>query len=171
MRIHTLLFVSLLYCSLTHASELELDSPTLSEQQLASYRGGFQLSPEYTINIGLSITSAINGAHIFTTHIADLTIRNGVLIAIEGNSPTSLVNIIQSGSGNHVSLTQEHPSASGITDSTTLGTGVINIIQNTTDNSILGLSTVIDIEAQASQAIEQIKATQQLNDALMSHFH
>lgn len=51
----------------------------LSNLSLEEYRGGFQITDEYIINIGLSITTTINGDDILNTNIANLVIENGNL--------------------------------------------------------------------------------------------
>ncbi|KPM97089.1 hypothetical protein AOG25_17155, partial [Vibrio alginolyticus] len=50
-----------------------------------------------------------------------------------------------------------------------INSSIINIIQNTKDNSIIGLSTLVDIDAQVNGVIREIKANQQLEDALLNH--
>ncbi|GAK24953.1 hypothetical protein JCM19052_5643 [Vibrio sp. JCM 19052] len=63
------------------------------------------------------------------------------------------------------------PSSSqpNIISSDFINSSIINIIQNTTDNSVIGLSTLVDIDAQVSGVMQQIRANQQLEDALLNH--
>ncbi|WP_423839858.1 hypothetical protein ONE56_10770 [Vibrio mytili] len=156
----------------------------ISDNLLAQYRGGFRVNDEYVINIGLSITTTINGEDIFNSNIANLIIKNGNLTNIHSdndpNSPNSapldqgIVNIVQLGEGNIIgdninppsSLTSQQPD---ITSSEFINSSIINIIQNTTDNNVIGLSTLVDIDAQVNGVIKQIQANQQLQDALLNH--
>ncbi len=171
-----------------NASELDLtELEPLLDDELALYRGGFHVTDDYIINIGLSITTLINGENILNTNIANLVIENGNLSNALTNDDSSysddsqlnqnLVNIIQLGEGNII--------GNDITDSTQvissqqpnvistelLNSSIINIIQNTTDNSTIGLSTLIDIDAQVDGVIQQIRANQQLEDALLNHLN
>ncbi len=157
----------------------------LHDIELEQYRGGFQVTDDYIINIGLSVTALINGENIFTANIANLVIENGKLTNLfaNGNSSYSgtsqlnqnLVNIVQIGEGNiigdNITRPQEVPSSQepNIINSELLNSSIINIIQNTTDNNIIGLSTLIDIDAQVDGVIQQIRANQHLDDALLNY--
>ncbi len=171
-----------------NANELDLNElEPMLDDELALYRGGFQVTDNYIINIGLSITTLINGENILNTNIANLVIENGNLTNVLANDDPAysdnsqlnqnLVNIIQVGEGNIigdniVSSTQD-PSFQqpNIISSEILNSSIINVIQNTTDNSVIGLSTLIDIDAQINGVIEQIRANQQLEDALLNSLH
>ncbi len=171
------------------ADELALNGlkPLLNDE-LALHRGGFQVTDDYIINIGLSITTTINGEDILNTNIANLVIENGNLTNLVANKNLNnstnttqlnqgLVNIIQLGDGNIIgdSLIQSPklPNAQNpnIINSALLNSSIINIIQNTTDNNIIGLSTLVDIDAQVNGVIQQIRANQQLEDALLNHLN
>ncbi|EGR0801938.1 hypothetical protein J4H56_12990 [Vibrio alginolyticus] len=155
----------------------------LSNLSLEEYRGGFQITDEYIINIGLSITTTINGDDILNTNIANLVIENGNLKNISANSENQsgdvfnqgIVNIIQFGEGNIIGDNSidspKMPSSQNpnIISSDFINSSIINIIQNTKDNSIIGLSTLVDIDAQVNGVIREIKANQQLEDALLNH--
>ncbi|YCO04160.1 hypothetical protein ACB087_11555 [Vibrio sp. VNB-15] len=180
-----LLVCSVCVPTLTLANEVGLaDLTPLPPNSLSELRGGFKVTDDYIINIGLSITTTINGQDILNTTIANLVIENGNLTNISGsNSPDGLgspldqgiVNIIQFGEGNFIgdgtSNSPDMPSSNqpNIISSEFINSSIINIIQNTTDNSVIGLSTLVDIDAQVSGVMQQIRANQQLEDALLNH--
>lgn len=167
--------------SVALANVIELGAlKPVPDESLAKMRGGFQLTDDYVINIGLSITTTINGQDILNTTIANLVIENGSLTNISGsNNPNGggaldqgIVNIIQFGEGNFIGdNTPDMPSSNqpNIIGSDFINSSIINIIQNTTDNSVIGLSTLVDIDAQVSGVMQQIRANQQLEDALLNH--
>lgn len=167
--------------SVALANVIELGAlKPVPDESLAEMRGGFQLTDDYVINIGLSITTTINGQDILNTTIANLVIENGSLTNISGsNNPNGssaldqgIVNIIQFGEGNFIGdNTPDMPSSTqpNIISSDFINSSIINIIQNTTDNSVIGLSTLVDIDAQVSGVMQQIRANQQLEDALLNH--
>ncbi|WP_319555227.1 hypothetical protein [uncultured Vibrio sp.] len=155
----------------------------LPQSSLAQYRGGFQVTSDYVINIGLSVITTINGQDIFNSSIANLVIENGNLSNINTNQGAldqSLVNIVQIGEGNsiedetisdHITGMPQIPNfqQSDIINSEFINSSIVNIIQNTADNSVIGLSTIIDIDAQVSGVIQQIQANSRLEDALLNH--
>lgn len=171
------------------ADELTLNGlEPLLDDELALHRGGFRVTDDYIINIGLSITTTINGEDILNTNIANLVIENGNLTNLIANNNWNnstnttqlnqgLVNIIQLGDGNIIGDNLTHspklPNAQtpNIISSELLNSSIINIIQNTTDNNIIGLSTLVDIDAQVNGVIQQIRANQQLEDALLNHLN
>lgn len=167
--------------SVALANVIELGAlKPVPDESLAEMRGGFQLTDDYVINIGLSITTTINGQDILNTTIANLVIENGSLTNISGsNNPNGggaldqgIVNIIQFGEGNFIGdNTPDMPSSNqpNIISSDFINSSIINIIQNTTDNSVIGLSTLVDIDAQVTGVMQQIRANQQLEDALLNH--
>ena len=170
--------------SVALANVIELGAlKPVSDESLAEMRGGFQLTDDYVINIGLSITTTINGQDILNTTIANLVIENGSLTNISGsNNPNGggaldqgIVNIIQFGEGNFIgdntANTPDMPGSNqpNIISSDFINSSIINIIQNTTDNSVIGLSTLVDIDAQVTGVMQQIRANQQLEDALLNH--
>lgn len=171
-----------------NADELDLNElKPVADNELALYRGGFQVTDNYIINIGLSITALLNGENIFRTNIANLVIENGNLTNVFASDDSSysqppqlnqnLVNIIQIGDGNiigdNITGSPQTPGSQqpDIVSSDLLNSSIINIIQNTTDNSNIGLNTLVDIDAQVDGVIQQIHANQQLEDALLNHFN
>ncbi len=195
---NTLALVAFCLLTVTHAmtqvvsaTEVDLSGlEPLPQSSLAQYRGGFQVTNDYIINIGLSITTTINGQDVFNSNIANLVIENGNLSNFNTNHrlddssqnqlDQSLVNIIQLGEGNsiedqtiadHITGTPQLPNfqQSGTINAELINSSIINIIQNTTDNSVIGLSTIIDIDAQVNGVIQQIRANRQLEDALLNH--
>ncbi|WP_045493433.1 hypothetical protein [Vibrio hyugaensis] len=186
MRLSKLLLTcSILTSTLSLANEVDLTGLTpLPPNSLSELRGGFQVTDDYIINIGLSITTTINGQDILNTTIANLVIENGNLTNVSGsnnpNGPANpldqgIVNIIQFGEGNFIGdnsvSSPDIPNSNqpNIISSDFINSSIINIIQNTTDNSVIGLSTLVDIDAQVSGVMQQIRANQQLEDALLNH--
>ncbi len=155
----------------------------LPQSSLEQYRGGFQVTSDYVINIGLSVITSINGQDIFNSSIANLVIENGNLSNINANQGAldqSLINIVQIGEGNSIEDETISDQITGmpqipnfqqsdIINSEFINSSIVNIIQNTTDNSVIGLSTIIDIDAQVSGVIQQIQANSRLEDALLNH--
>ncbi|GAD80302.1 hypothetical protein [Vibrio ezurae] len=148
-----------------------LDNATLSE-----LRGGFQLANDYIVDIGISISAAVNGKRFYRSTIANLVFKNGTLTAkSKPNIPTSagqsgLVNIVKVGEGNIVEDVPSQPDQSYI--SQTISTSsLINIIQNTLDNNVLGLDTVVDIDARVKGINKQIRDDIRLKGALLNHHY
>ena len=180
-----ILTCGVLASTLSLANEVDLTGLTpLPPNSLSELRGGFQVTDDYIINIGLSITTTINGQDILNTTIANLVIENGHLTNISGSNSSDglgnpldqgIVNIIQFGEGNFISDNRANspdvtnPNQPNIISSEFINSSIINIIQNTTDNSVIGLSTLVDIDAQVSGVMQQIRANQQLEDALLNH--
>ncbi len=71
--------------SISFPSVDELGLTSLSESEMSSIRGGFVSINESIINIGLTISTAVNGETILSTHIADFTINNGMLVSQSGD--------------------------------------------------------------------------------------
>lgn len=162
------------------------------------------MSNDFTIDIGLSITTSFNGTNIFNNHIANFTIKNGNLDKVFGFNKSGVTNVIQVGEGNVIdqvssnnaavsdtvensvaSTTNTPESVTGsdvggvnvetsvpdFTQSMLVSNSITNIIQNTMDNSTIGLSTVVSIDAQVSNIIQQIKVNQKLEDSILSSFY
>ncbi|WP_261815318.1 hypothetical protein [Vibrio gallicus] len=162
-----------LLVSPTHASELDLsDAYKLDNQTLSTLRGGFRLANDYVVDIGISISAAVNGENIYRSTIASLVFKNGTLTAKSrasiGSTPQqeNLVNVVQVGGGNVIEEPQNISGQPGAT-----GSSVINIIQNTLDNSVIGLNTIVDVDAQVDSLNKQIQADLRLKDALLNHSH
>ncbi|WP_261836059.1 hypothetical protein [Vibrio ishigakensis] len=158
--------------SFLHADEISLpESQVVDNQTLSSMRGGFQIGGDYIVDIGISIAAAVNGENIYRTTIANLVFKNGTLTSTGGTSvgnepvPANLVNVVQVGEGNVIENppSPEAPTP-GIVDSS-----VINIIQNTVDNSVIGINTIVDIDARVDSINKQIQADLRLKDALLNH--
>lgn len=179
----------------------------LQTEALSSYRGGFRMSNDFTIDIGLSITTSFNGTNIFNNHIANFTIKNGNLDKVFGFNQSGVTNVIQVGEGNVIDQVSSNNAAVGdtvensvastintpesvtgsdvvgganvnvetsvpdFTQSMLVSNSITNIIQNTMDNSTIGLSTVVSIDAQVSNIIQQIKVNQKLEDSILSSFY
>ncbi|WP_117236171.1 hypothetical protein [Vibrio maerlii] len=188
----SLLFAS----SVANADELQLSQDLLpmSEAQLSQYRGGFRFSNDYVVNIGLRVQTSINGKLVFHNQIAELVIENGALKR-QPVIPTNdeivqavddrLVNVVQVGEGNTiestngesiipdslVDITSEVESTIGsnvnAVSSTAIASNITNVIQNTLDNSVLGLSTIVDIDANVGEMLKQRVNHRRLQDALL----
>lgn len=164
--------------SMSYAEEIKVSNIKIADNYtLSTLRGGFKLSNDYVIDIGISITAAVNGKNIYQNTIANLVFRNGTLTAeptpsSDNNLPesASLVNVVQVGEGNIIESTSSQPSPSEATKpDITTGPSIINIIQNTLDNSVLGLNTVVDIDARVESVNKQIRDDLRLKESLLQH--
>lgn len=164
--------LSILPAGLLYADEIALPESLVADNKtLSSMRGGFQIGGDYIVDIGISIAAAVNGQNIYRTTIANLVFKNGTLTSTGGTSvanepiPANLVNVVQVGEGNVI---EPEPSSEqplpNIVDSS-----VINIIQNTVDNSVIGINTIVDIDARVESINKQIQADLRLKDALLNH--
>ncbi|MEZ8988939.1 hypothetical protein AB4343_10020 [Vibrio breoganii] len=164
--------------SVSYAEEIDVSNIRIADSHtLSTLRGGFKLSNDYVIDIGISITAAVNGKNIYQNTIANLVFRNGTLTAEsvpsgDNNLPETpnLVSVVQVGEGNIIESTSNHsdPSEPTKPDLTT-GPSIINIIQNTLDNSVLGLSTVVDVDARVESVNKQIRDDLRLKESLLQH--
>lgn len=184
----------------------------LGNEDLSKYRGGFRIKDNYIINIGLSITSSINGAQVFHSKIANLIIRNGVLKKQlpDRKQPAHLVNVIQAGQGNIVDNEYASNTDSSLVDneygmdvipphrspdnsqawsenydisqvldapvmpidSTGFGSqSITNLIQNSLDNSVIGISTIVNIDTQLGNVIKQLQINRKLENAINSRLY
>lgn len=168
----------LLPVSTLHADEIRVAGIEIADNTtLSTLRGGFQLSNDYVIDIGISITAAVNGKNIYQTTIANLVFRNGTLSAeptphSDNNFPTnpSLVNVIQVGEGNIIEGADSQPSQTEPAKRDVIaGPSIINIIQNTLDDSVLGLNTVVDVDARVESVNKQIRNDLRLKESLLQH--
>ncbi|GEA62605.1 hypothetical protein [Vibrio comitans] len=164
--------------SLLHADELDMTDIQIADNYtLSTLRGGFRLSNDYVIDIGISITAAVNGKNIYQTTIANLVFRNGSLTAEPAPSSDnslpespSLVNVVQVGEGNFIEGKASQPNSPEPTKPDIVtGPGIINIIQNTLDNSVLGLNTVVDVDARVESVNKQIRDDLRLKESLLQH--
>lgn len=175
MRIATLSLCATLavtgFCS--KASELELLKP-VSNDILSELRGGFHLTNSYTIDIGISVITSVNGEHIYQSTIADLVIHNGVLSSSwqSNNNPlqdNGLLNIVQVGNGNTIGSEIGNSEQLTTMSNDVINSSIVSIIQNTLDDSVLGVSTIVDVDARASSILQDIRAKTRLEDALLNH--
>ncbi|CAM4035496.1 hypothetical protein [Vibrio neonatus] len=167
----------LMHSAPTLADEIDLPNAyVLDNAALSELRGGFQLANDYIVDIGISISAAVNGEKFYRTTIANLVFRNGTLTAEtkpntvvpQGNS--GLINIVKAGDGNIVEDVNSQPDQPYV--SQTISTpSLINIIQNTLDNSVLGLDTVVDIDARVEGVNKQIRDDIRLKGALLNHHY
>lgn len=166
----------------------------MSQSRLALYRGGFQINSDYVINIGLSVRSSVNGQSVFNTQIANLVFENGQLLKQSANYQvrqanqtddsltattavpvTDVVNVVQVGEGNQIAGdVSVNPAALvnslDVTNSTSASitsASITNVIQNTLDHSVLGVDTIVNIDAQVSGLVQQIRSRTKLQDALL----
>ncbi|PSW05173.1 hypothetical protein [Photobacterium lipolyticum] len=147
--------------SLQSLDNLDFGLVTMSEAEMSSVRGGFQSIGDTIINIGLSISTALNGEKIFSSHIADLTIFNGVLMprASSGGGASDTdcrVCVVQYGDNNFI----EGPSL--------LDGSIANIVQNTVDGVTIQVDTVLDIEADVDGFIHQQIQTNRMESAILN---
>lgn len=144
------------------ANDLEELRNPVDHAELDNYRGGFVTYGKSLIDIGISISTGLNGEQIYQSHIANLTIMNGALIAtvLQGDSSTDLKqmvngsnigNVIQSGGGNIA-----------ITPDSFIG----SVIQNSLDGQVINLQTTVDIRAEVDGIILQSLNSQRMQDAL-----
>lgn len=128
--------------SINHETIDDFGLLAMSETEMSSIRGGFVSINDTLINIGLSISTALNGEKVFTSYIADLTIDNGVLTS--SSSSAKPVSIVQNGEGNTAPET------------ISIDTGSIaSIIQNTSDNTTIRVETQLDIQADVNNYLER----------------
>lgn len=128
--------------SINHETIDDFGLLTMSETEMSSIRGGFVSINDTLINIGLSISTALNGEKVFTSYIADLTIDNGVLTS--SSSSAKPVSVVQNGEGNTAPET------------ISIDTGSIaSIIQNTSDNTTIRVETQLDIQADVNSYLER----------------
>lgn len=115
-----------------------VDADTLGE-----VRGGINLGQDYTIAIGITRTTSINGIEQFASsmYLDDLATVAGTGVAQQMLDPV----IIQNGAGNVVSADTL----------TSLSSSVATIIQNTMDNQAIANQTVMDISLQNVSTVTQ----------------
>jgi hypothetical protein len=198
----TLLGVALSLCAMPTLAMNTIQgigSP-LTNVEMSQYRGGFSLpSTSQFINIGISITTSLNGNVFYNSHIANFLIKNGriELDPATDISQSGVTNVLQIGSGNEFDgiTTEEEPAttepatteadelivASTVPDQVNItpdsipvqtivganSSAIMNVIQNSLDNSVLGISTIVDIDAPVSKILQESRSRNRLNDALM----
>ncbi|WED26509.1 hypothetical protein L3V77_16170 [Vibrio sp. DW001] len=175
--------ISLLLCTLpASAMSIKDVGVPLSNTELSQYRGGFSFPSNRFINIGISITTSLNGRTFFNSHIANLLIKNGQ-VELDTQKPasdTGITNVIQNGSGNQFEdisqlkdeqhkITRQHLTNTTQTEKPVINSSdtINNIIQNTVNNSVLGISTVVDINAPGAIILQSSQLRMKLDDAIM----
>ncbi|WP_299018032.1 hypothetical protein [uncultured Photobacterium sp.] len=137
----------------------EMGLTALSDSEMSSMRGGFVSTNDSVINIGLSITTAINGETILSTHIADFTINNGRLVSQSGSDsipyddPVKYIAIGEPGTNIN----------NAIPGSNSIGF----IIQNTADGTHINTQTIMDIEADISGYTQQSIYRDRLENSIL----
>ncbi|PSV49602.1 hypothetical protein [Photobacterium indicum] len=140
--------------SINHETIDDFGLLTMSETEMSSIRGGFVSINDTLINIGLSISTALNGEKVFTSYIADLTIDNGVLTS--SSSSAKPVSVVQNGEGNTAPET------------ISIDTGSIaSIIQNTSDNTTIRVETQLDIQADVNSYLERQVINNRIENSIL----
>ena len=129
---------------------------------MSSIRGGFVSINDTLINIGLSITTALNGEKIFSSHIADLTILNGILMP--ASSSIGGGEVVQSGGDNPL----EGNNFIDIEGINLSDGSIANIFQNTADGATLRVETQLDIQADVDGFIRQQIQTNRMESAILN---
>ncbi|UTV29762.1 hypothetical protein [Photobacterium atrarenae] len=147
------------HASINFMDELRLMS--LSESEMASIRGGFVSINDSVINIGLSITTAINGEKVLSTHIADFTINNGMLVSSSGEKMVKIDDPLK-----HIRV-ENNEVQLGTIDSDASGF----VIQNFDDGTQINSQTIMDVEADMDGYIKQTIYQNRLNNSLLFSSH
>ncbi|OAN13043.1 hypothetical protein A3K86_15365 [Photobacterium jeanii] len=134
----------------------------MSEQEMSSVRGGFISINDTIINIGLTISTALNGSKVYTSQIANLTIDNGVLTSVESAEVEDPIKIVQ----NEAPGTGENTVNPGLTFQEG---SIANIIQNTVDGANIKIQTELNIEADVEGFLKQQGNINRLENAILSH--
>jgi len=127
----------------------------VDHQVLGEMRGGINLGEDYTIAIGITRTTSVNGIEQFSSamYLNDLANTVGTGVAQQALDPV----IIQNGGGNFIAMD-------------TLGAispAVATIIQNTLDNQSIANETVLDISLQNIGTVtEGLRLSEIVNDSL-----
>jgi len=145
--------------SLQSLDNLDFGLVTMSDAEMSLIRGGFVSINDTLINIGLSITTALNGEKTFSSHIADLTIVNGLLMPASssgGGETDCVVCVAQYGDGNYI----EGPNL--------LNGSIANIVQNTVDGATIRVETELNIQADVDGFIHQQIQTNRMENAILN---
>ncbi|WEM44393.1 hypothetical protein PTW35_24270 (plasmid) [Photobacterium sp. DA100] len=146
----------------THASIgfLNIDSlglASLTDDEMSSLRGGFVSINDNIINIGLSVTTQVNGETVLNTHVADFTISNGILTSHDGmrtydyDDPLKIISVGE----NNIINTSGTQDAVGF------------VVQNSADNTAIKTETVLDIDADIQGFNRQNLFNNRLEHALL----
>ncbi|MCW8328572.1 hypothetical protein MD588_07100 [Photobacterium sp. SDRW27] len=135
----------------------EMELAPLSDNEMSLMRGGFVTINDSVINIGLTMTTTINGETVLSTHIADFTINNGLLVShsgtevIDGYNPLQYISI----GDNNINNASPSSESSGF------------IIQNTEDGTRIYNQTTMNIEADVSAFTKQSIYRNRLENSIL----
>ncbi|MEQ8490351.1 MAG: hypothetical protein RKE52_16765 [Marinovum algicola] len=133
------------------AKEVPFQVAALDEGELSGHRGGFVLPNGMVLNIGMTVTTLLNGTQQFSMNLA----TNGNLIThsvdgfnqqagLSGNAAaTAILNVINSGTGNVV------------TDSFQRANGIVNVVQNSLNNVTIQQMTAITVDVLNASVIQK----------------
>ncbi|KLV10414.1 MULTISPECIES: hypothetical protein [Photobacterium] len=147
----------LAHASISYLSVDELGLTSLSESEMSSLRGGFVSISDNIINIGLSISTAINGETVYSTHIADFTINNGILTSRDGRDTYDYGDPVKIISHGYNNIVKGKP-----------GSDVMGVfVQNSKDNTVINNQTVLDIEADIKSFNQQTLFKTRLENSIL----
>lgn len=145
--------------SLQSLDHIDFELVTMSDAEMSLIRGGFVSISDTLINIGLSISTALNGEKIFSSNIVDLMIINGVLMPASSHGrggANCVVCAVQNGDNNFI----DGPSLSN--------SSIANIVQNTVDGVTIRVETELNIQADVDGFIRQQIQTNRLENAILN---
>ncbi|GAB3522796.1 hypothetical protein GCM10027342_20860 [Photobacterium alginatilyticum] len=143
--------------SISFPSIDELGLTSLSDSDMSSIRGGFVSINDNIINIGLTMSTAINGEEVLTTRIADFTINNGKLVdpsggeSLDFQDPLYVIDI----GDNNINTANTSPNSTGF------------IIQNSNDGTRINTQMIMDIEADVNGFIQQSIYRNRLENSIL----
>ena len=143
--------------SISFPSIDELGLTSLSDSDMSSIRGGFVSINDNIINIGLTMSTAINGEEVLTTRIADFTINNGKLVNPSSGEPIDFQDplyVIDIGD-NNINTATPSPDSTGF------------IIQNSNDGTRINTQMIMDIEADVNGFIQQSIYRNRLENSIL----
>lgn len=147
----------------------EMGLTSLSDSEMSTLRGGFVSINDTVINIGLSMTTAIDGETVLSTHIADLTINNGLLVTNGGSGAAysfDPIRIIQR-DDNDGDDTNDNFGINSINTALPSGDATGVVIQNTADGTYIYNETILNIEADVSSFNQQSIFRHRLENAIL----
>lgn len=127
----------------------------VDQQVLGEMRGGINLGEDYTIAIGITRTTSVNGIEQFSSamYLNDLANTVGAGVAQQALDPV----IIQNGGGNFIAMDTLDA----------MSPAVATVIQNTLDNQAIAHETVLDISLQNIATVTQgLQLSHIVNDSL-----
>jgi len=143
--------------SISFPSIDELGLTSLSENEMSSIRGGFVTINESVINIGLTMSTAVNGETILSTHIADFTINNGMLVTQSGDQTVDFEDPLKfiSIGGNNINTATPGSGSTGF------------IVQNSDDGTRINTQMIMDVEADVNGFIQQSIYQSRLENSIL----